>query len=358
MNKTTRYCAAALMGLAGAGLSSPAMALWLGNSADSVWQQTKLSVDGKASDWKVDDVADEEGLTCAFSNDDKNLYIYVSPHTTKAKRLISMAYRQNFTIWVDTAAGKGENIGIKMTMPSRKKRGGSSSSDDSSDGQSMPPQPPDGEGDSGMGGQPPDMGGGDSSMRGGPMGDDSSGQDSQSGSEQNSRGSRGGMEMKAGIIEYLGISSETAKAFTDEQKAVVKVGSIQNRGILEVRLPYSLFGGVMPAKISVGLAADKLAKMSGGPGGQRGEQGSESSGGQMRGGRGGGMSRGPGGGMGGGPGGGMGGGPGGGMGGGPGGGGMGGQGGGPGGQQQDSDSDDDSALSMWVRVKLAAAPAK
>lgn len=352
MNITTRFCAMALMGLAGAGLSSPAMALWLGNSADSVWQEGKLSIDGKASDWKVDDVTDEDGLTYAFSNDNKNLYIYVSPHTTKAKRLLSMAYRQNFTIWVDTAAGKGENVGIKMTMPARKKRGETSSSSYSEDGQSAPPQQPDGEGESGMGGQPPDMQGNGSSMRGGFSGDESSGQDSRS---ESSGRSRGGMEMKAGIIEYLGISSETAKGFADEQKAEVKVGSMQNRGILEIRLPYSLFGGILPGKISVGFAADKLAKMSGGPGGQRGGQDSDSSGGQMRGGPGGGMGGGPGGGMRGGPGGGMGGGPGGGSGGGMGGAG---QGGGPGGQQQESDSDDDSALSLWVRVKLAAAPSK
>jgi hypothetical protein len=351
MKKIAAYVIAA----AAMAAAAPCHALWLSSSADSEWNEG-IKMDGIGRAWQISDSVEDSGFTIAFANDAKNVYMLLKPSDTEGTTRLKNIYTTDFTVWIDTGAGKGTNEGFKLVQSGGPAGG-------------RPPAPPDSSsGNSDSSGAPPDMqqGGSSSDMpQGGPDMQQNSSSDGRDSSSRSQRGPRGGM--RPGKVELIGFLKDKDHA---ENNIEVRVGTDTRRGVMEVRIPISLLGGVLPKKISFGLQAKAPAAekgpggMSGGPGGSSsGGPGGSSSGGPGGGMGGSDMGGGPGGGMGGGPGGGgadMGGGPGGGMGGGPGGGGMGGGpgggSGGPGGQQNSGTSSELDDMDLWIHVSPAKAP--
>ena len=97
---------------------APARAFWWGPSYKSLWLDRTISIDGNADDWRAQEQDDAEGLSFAFANDDKNLYVLVVPHTKLMKAQMAGSYGQDFVIWLDPKAGKDKLIGIKLHAPS------------------------------------------------------------------------------------------------------------------------------------------------------------------------------------------------------------------------------------------------
>ena len=98
---------------------SPGGALWLGHRAESRWRGTAIAVDGSAEDWKSPEGDEAEGLMFVFANDDKDLYVLVSPHTKSTKAQLSGENDQDFTLWLDPKAGKKKNLAIRLLAPAR-----------------------------------------------------------------------------------------------------------------------------------------------------------------------------------------------------------------------------------------------
>ncbi len=125
---------------------------------------------------------EDSGLAYAFANDPKYLYIMLSPHTKSVKDELAGSYGQNFTIWLDSSAGKGKILGFRLPAPE-------------------------------------------------------------------SQWSRAAQQ-----VELVGLDTAAFTASSDTEAAEIDVGPVQQRGILEARIPLSyFFGAVLPEKISVGI---------------------------------------------------------------------------------------------------------
>ena len=96
---------------------APCRAFWFGPKTDSLWAVRPLQPDGNAQKWQVREGDEDSGLAYAFANDLKNIYLMLSPHTKSAKDELAGSYGQDFTIWLDTHAGKGKIIGIRLAAP-------------------------------------------------------------------------------------------------------------------------------------------------------------------------------------------------------------------------------------------------
>ena len=97
--------------------AAPSRAFWWGPRADSRWLDRTITVDGRDDDWQAQPAEDAEGLSFAFANDAKNLYIMLAPHTKSIKQQMAGAYEQDFSIWIDTGTGKGKNMAFKLLAP-------------------------------------------------------------------------------------------------------------------------------------------------------------------------------------------------------------------------------------------------
>jgi hypothetical protein len=97
--------------------AAPSRAFWWGPHADSRWRDRTITVDGRDDDWQDREPDEAEGLAFAFANDDKDLYVLVSPHTRALKQQLAGDFQQDFTIWIDTCAGKKERIAVKLLAP-------------------------------------------------------------------------------------------------------------------------------------------------------------------------------------------------------------------------------------------------
>ena len=303
----------------------PCSALWLDSSADSAWN-TDIKVSGDAAGWKIDDSVEDSGLIFAFANDSKNIYLLLKPANTEGKSRLKNIASTDFTVWVDTGAGKEMLTGFKLAQSTGPAGGRPPAPPDSSSGGVSADSPQNGDL---APSQPPDS----SASQGG----DSGGQHGQSGH----------MRMASARpvkVELLGLIGD--KDNTDGMLEV-KIGTNTARGVLEARIPIAMLGGVLPKKLSFGFKAKAPVAENKGKGGPGGDSSSGGPFGMQGGGAGGTPpAGGPGGGPGGPP-------PGGGMGGGP-GGSMGGGSGGPG-QQSDSAAEI-SELDLWIRVTPAKEP--
>jgi hypothetical protein len=98
-------------------VAAQANAFWFGPKTDSVWTDKPVVLDGKMAKWRPKDDDDDSGIVYAFANDAQNLYLMLYPHTKSAKDELAGAYEQDFTIWLDTQAGKGKTVGIRLGAP-------------------------------------------------------------------------------------------------------------------------------------------------------------------------------------------------------------------------------------------------
>ena len=90
---------------------------WLGPREKSAWRAQPIAVDGAAADWKDAAFDDDSGLSFAFANDDKDLYVAFSPHTKGTKSQLSGRDGQNVSLWLDPKGGKHGTIGLTLLAP-------------------------------------------------------------------------------------------------------------------------------------------------------------------------------------------------------------------------------------------------
>lgn len=95
----------------------PSRAFWLGSRAESRWRDRTITIDGRDEDWKDQETDDAKGIAFAFANDDKDLYVLVSPHIKSLKQQMAGEFEQDFSIWIDTSAGKKKIVAVKLLAP-------------------------------------------------------------------------------------------------------------------------------------------------------------------------------------------------------------------------------------------------
>ena len=156
-------------------------AFWFGPKTDSRWAGQPVRLDGNAQKWQLREGDDDSGLAYAFANDSENLYLMMSPHTKSAKDALAGSYGQDFTIWLDTQAGKGKIIGVRLAAP-----------------------------------------------------------DSQ-------------WDQAARKTEVIGVDTAAVAVPPDDDGAEINIGPVQERGIVEARIPLRYLGKVTVNRISVGI---------------------------------------------------------------------------------------------------------
>ncbi|MDD2773370.1 MAG: hypothetical protein PHP45_06700, partial [Elusimicrobiales bacterium] len=209
----------------------------------SRWPARPIAIDGVARDWMPDSNAEDSGFEFAVANDDKNLYIYVSPKTESSKTLLASAFEQNFTVWIDPAGQKNKNTGFRLVSP-----------ESASKGRRNAPRP----GNSEM---PPSFGAG-----GQPRESAETAPDGWRGdfNEKRGGGRRDGVRVSTGSIKLMGFSEEDNSLLPAERRVEVSIGNVRNRGVLEARIPLGLLGAQLPGELSLGFEADALPAARGG----------------------------------------------------------------------------------------------
>ncbi len=81
----------------------------------SIWQDKPVSIDGKATEWKIplDYFDDKSKLNFSVSNDNKNIYICVRATEEETQKGI---IRNGLQIWFDTVGGKKNQVGIQFPI--------------------------------------------------------------------------------------------------------------------------------------------------------------------------------------------------------------------------------------------------
>jgi len=103
--------------LAAAALAAPAAAFWWGSSAQSRRLDRTITLDGSDEDWKGIERDDSDGLSFAFVDDDRSLYMLVAPHTKWTKEQFAGTFGQDLTLWLDPQARKNKRLGLKLRPP-------------------------------------------------------------------------------------------------------------------------------------------------------------------------------------------------------------------------------------------------
>jgi len=103
-----------------AGCSSPLV-------YSSIWQDKPVTIDGKATEWKIplDYYDDKTKLNFSISNDKTNIYFCIRATEDETQKGI---IHEGFQIWLDTTGGKKKQIGIQFPIIQRNERGTSGSS--------------------------------------------------------------------------------------------------------------------------------------------------------------------------------------------------------------------------------------
>lgn len=103
-----------------AGCSSPLV-------YSSVWQSKPVTVDGKATEWKIplDYFDDKTKLNFSITNDKTNLYFCIRATEDETQKGI---IHSGLQIWIDTAGGKKEEVGIQFPILERNAEASESSS--------------------------------------------------------------------------------------------------------------------------------------------------------------------------------------------------------------------------------------
>jgi hypothetical protein len=105
---------------------------------NSIWQDKPVTIDGKATEWKIplDYFDDKTKLNFSITNDKTNLYfcIRATEDATQAGIVHS-----GLQIWIDTTGGKKEQVGIQFPIiPKSTESSGSSSRHSSQSSESSP----------------------------------------------------------------------------------------------------------------------------------------------------------------------------------------------------------------------------
>lgn len=81
----------------------------------AVWQNKPVTIDGKATEWKIplDYFDDKTKLNFTVTNDDTNMYICVRATEDETQRGI---VRTGMQIWIDTTGGKKAQVGIQFPI--------------------------------------------------------------------------------------------------------------------------------------------------------------------------------------------------------------------------------------------------
>ena len=108
-----------VIGLAAAACltASPLRAFWWGTNSDSHRPKQPITVDGRADEWDVSAMDEEDGFAFAFANDEKNLYVFFAPHTRSTKTQLAGTRAQDLSVWLDPKAGKNKTLGIRLHAP-------------------------------------------------------------------------------------------------------------------------------------------------------------------------------------------------------------------------------------------------
>ncbi|NLO90504.1 MAG: hypothetical protein GX410_00745 [Elusimicrobia bacterium] len=232
---------------------------------NSVWADKPVALDGLPKDWSPNEKDECGGFAFAAKNDSDNLYLYLAPKSAKAKQYLASAGAQNFTIWLDLDLRSEKGLGFRILSEGARK-GAPGGRPESGSGERP-----------GFGQDGPEEAEGD----GAPVKDPNS-----------------VPEVRDTPVKLLGFGEAPRSG-----GAIVKLGNVYIRGVLEAKIPLSMLGDELPSRLMVGISAD-LPASSGKPDGKRqmSSSGNEMSSGRPSGGRGpggpGGMG-GPGGGMGG-----------------------------------------------------------
>jgi|SRR6185312_16816036 len=103
-----------------AGCSSPLV-------YSSVWQDKQVTIDGKATEWKIplDYFDDKTKLNFTVTNDKNNLYLCVRATENETQKGI---IRSGMQIWIDTTGGKKNQVGMQFPIIERGANGQEASS--------------------------------------------------------------------------------------------------------------------------------------------------------------------------------------------------------------------------------------
>jgi hypothetical protein len=80
----------------------------------STWPEKPVQIDGRANEWSLMPVIEEEGLSFRAMNDASNLYLLVRGTADEGRTLLSGKYRQNVTFWFLKPDGKSRDWGINL----------------------------------------------------------------------------------------------------------------------------------------------------------------------------------------------------------------------------------------------------
>ena len=90
----------------------------------AAWNETAVKVDGDASEWKVAEMTEKDGLEVAVANDGLDLYVYVAARDRDTAAQLTGRFKQSFTLWLDAKSAKKKGFGIKITPEIKKPAGG------------------------------------------------------------------------------------------------------------------------------------------------------------------------------------------------------------------------------------------
>jgi hypothetical protein len=88
---------------------------------NSIWQDKPVTVDGKATEWKIplDYFDDKTKLNFSISNDRTNIYFCIRATEDETQKGI---IHNGLQIWIDTTGGKKDEVGIQFPLIQRQER--------------------------------------------------------------------------------------------------------------------------------------------------------------------------------------------------------------------------------------------
>lgn len=82
---------------------------------ESATMERDIIIDGNMDEWRADLLFyQEEGLVCALSHDEENIYLAVS---TRKPETIRAIFRSGFIVWLNDAGRNKKNFGINYPLP-------------------------------------------------------------------------------------------------------------------------------------------------------------------------------------------------------------------------------------------------
>ena|GEM_PF-1128159 len=90
------------------------------DKVESLWPEKPVVIDGRATEWTLMPVLEDEGLGFRAMNDASNLYILIRGTANNGRVQLSGRYRQNVTLWFLKADHKTKDWGIMLDFTGAK----------------------------------------------------------------------------------------------------------------------------------------------------------------------------------------------------------------------------------------------